>query len=155
MQLFYFLRNRLRFVKLLLLLFFSISSVAQAQSLEQNISQLLTTKSCVKCDFRNADLSYLDLSGVNIEAANLTGANLSHTNFRGANLSSTILLKVDLVDTKLAGANLKNADLSDQDIDETFEWVEIIGTQLEGAKFKDDIVCGAFPVKGGWGCRHL
>ena len=65
------------------------------------------------------------------------------------------MLRLKLGDTALSGANLKNADLSDLDIDAVFEYVEIIGTQFEGARFKDGVVCGPPPTKGGWGCQQL
>lgn len=136
-----------------LLLFFSFT--AQPQTLSESISTLLKTNACMQCDLQGADLSNRDLTDANLEAANLTGANLTNTNLRGANLSFSILKGVIFSDTKLAGSNLRNADLSDLDIDVAFEWMEIIGTQLEGARFKEGVTCGPFPEKGGWGCQHV
>ena len=121
---------------------------------DANIRQLLVTRACVGCDLHGADLGGLDLSGVNLSAADLTGANLTATNLRGADLSRTILLHARIIDTRLSGANLRMANLSDLDIDQAFESLEIIGTQLEGARFKDGVICGPPPNKGGWGCQH-
>jgi len=118
-------------------------------------TQLLTTGNCPACDLTRADLSDQNLMGANLAGANLSGANLSNTNLRGANLQGATMLRIILSDTALAGANLKQADLSDLDIDMVFEYVEIIGTQFEGARFKYGIVCGPPPNKGGWGCQHL
>ena len=138
-------------------LFLSLSLVAVADKLasEAAKAQLLATGDCPACDLRGVDLSGRELIGANLTGANLSGANLSNTNLRGANLQGATMLRLTLSDTALAGANLKQADLSDLDIDMVFEYVEIIGTQFEGARFKYGIVCGPPPNKGGWGCQHL
>jgi len=115
-------------------------------------AQLIKTLKCPKCDLRGVDLSSLKLEAANLAGADLSGANLTGTNLRRANLQGARLLKVDLTETSLAAANLKYADLSDLDIDVAFEFVEIIATQLEGARFKYGIVCGGPPKRGGWGC---
>lgn len=117
-------------------------------------NQLLETLHCEDCDLKGVDLSNQNLSGANLENANLTSANLDNTNLRGANLQGATMLDLNLSNTPLAGANLKNADLSDIDIDEMFEYVEIIGAQFEGARFKYGIICGPAPDKGGWGCQQ-
>ena len=118
------------------------------------LSQLLENGQCPNCDLRGVDFSFRQLTGVNLNSADLRGSNLTGTNLRGANLQNANLLGVILIDTKLAGANLKNANLSDLDIDEVFESIEIIGTQLEGARFLHGVICGPPPRKGGWGCEH-
>ena len=134
-----------------------LSLIAYADKPSDNPARkrLLETGQCPVCDLRNADLSNQALIGANLAGADLSGAQLKNTNLRGANLQGATLLKLDLTETYLAGANLKYADLSDQDIDLTFEYVEIIGTQLEGARFKYGVTCGASPDKGGWGCQAL
>lgn len=141
--------------KLVPLFLILISLQSQVVADTSSIKQLLETKACPQCNLRGADLSNQNLQGVNLQAADLTGADLSSTNLRGANLSHSILKQVNFDDTLLAGANLRNADLTDLDIDVAFEWMEIIGTLLEGARFKDGVTCGPFPKKGGWGCQHL
>jgi len=140
-----------------IVLFLSLSLTAHAEPLKGKaaISELLATGNCPACDLSYTDLSGLDLTDANLAGANLSGANLRNTNLRGANLQGAIMLKLDLSDTALSGANLKQANLSDLDIDLVFEDVEIIGTQLEGARFKYGVVCGPPPDKGGWGCQHL
>lgn len=118
-------------------------------------TQLLNTLHCPACNLQKTDLSGLNLQGANLEGADLSGANLTGTNLRGANLRDATLLSITLSETALSGADLRNADMSDMDIDMVFEYIEIIGTQFEGARFKDGIVCGPAPKKGGWGCQQL
>jgi len=139
---------------LVLLSMVNSASAQQSETVASNIRHLVSTRECEGCDLHGANLEGKDLSGVNLEAADLSGANLEATNLRGANLSRAILLKARIINTKLSGANLRMADLSDLDIDQAFESLEIIGTQLEGARFADGVVCGPPPNKGGWGCQH-
>lgn len=80
-----------------------------------------------KPDGKRADLSYTDLSGLNLsgailrnanlikvilEGANLEGADLSCADLRGANLEGANLEGTDLSCSDLRGANLSNANLS-------------------------------------------
>ncbi len=138
-----------------LLLCLNLAATAETLVGEAAKAQLLATGNCPACDLSDVDLSGQKLIGVNLAGANISGANLSNTNLRGANLQGATMLRLKLSDTSLAGANLKQADLSDLDIDLVFEYVEIIGTQFEGARFEHGIVCGPPPDKGGWGCQHL
>ncbi len=68
-------------------------------------------------------------------------------------LRGAILTGVDLTETHLTGADLRDADLRHLDIDIAFEFVELIGVQLNGARFKNGVRCAGFPAKGGWGCE--
>ena len=138
-----------------LLLSLSLAVAADTLTGEAAKAQLLATGSCPACDLSGVDLSGQKLAGANLSGANISGANLTNTNLRGANLQGATMLRLKLSDTALAGANLKYADLSDIDIDLVFEYVEIIGTQFEGARFKHGVVCGPPPNKGGWGCQQL
>lgn len=119
-----------------------------------NIARLLQQRACEGCDLQGVDLSRRDLSGVNLNSANLGDANLTQTNLRGAQLRHANLRGAQLTGTQFTGADLRYADLSDMDIDESFESMEIIGTLLEGAQFKDGVVCGKLPTRGGWGCQQ-
>ncbi len=145
-------------MKILISLFvvFHFIHVANAEHFNQQsaLDQLLSTLQCENCDLSDTDLSDQILIDANLAGANLSGANLSGTNLRGANLQGAILRDVDLSDTALGGANLRDADLSDTDIDEVLEYIEIMGTQFEGARFKHGIICGSAPEKGGWGCQQ-
>ncbi len=139
---------------------------------QDDVDSLLNTKVCNGCDLRATDLrgkalqgaqlrwsnlNDADLRGANLNSADLTGASLeraklSNTNLQGASLEGARLLGVDLSEVRLIGADLRWADLRHLDVDAAFEFVELIGVQLEGARFKNGVRCGSFPAKGGWGC---
>lgn len=139
----------------------------------QDLRALLDTKICNGCDLESADLrdqqlagsqlqganlNRADLRGANLRGADLTGASLtqaklSDTDLRGAKLRRATLIGVDLTETHLLGADLREADLRHLDIDIAFEFVELIGVQLDGARFKNGVRCAGFPTKGGWGCK--
>jgi uncharacterized protein YjbI with pentapeptide repeats len=75
-----------------------------------------------KDNLAEADLSYLDLSRLNLRDANMQEANLrrsdlSHTDLRGANLEGanlarTILYETDLREARLVGAEVTLLQLS-------------------------------------------
>jgi len=138
-----------------LFLILHVSAAADSNTGAAATDQLLATGHCPACDLTGADLSAQNLTGANLAGANLSRVNLGNTSLRGANLQGAIMRGVKLSDTALAGANLRQADLSDIDIDRVFEYIEIIGIQFEGARFKYGVVCGPPPDKGGWGCQHL
>ena len=146
-------------MKIIFIFALLISLIFEVHAGESNnpasLKQLLETLACPGCDLRNADLSGQNLQNANLASANLSHANLTKTNLRGASLNSAILTGVTLSETALSGADLRNADLSDIDIDKVFEYIEIIGTQFEGARFKHGVICGPPPRKGGWGCQQL
>ncbi|MBI4782736.1 MAG: pentapeptide repeat-containing protein [Oscillatoriophycideae cyanobacterium NC_groundwater_1537_Pr4_S-0.65um_50_18] len=104
-----------RFLPLAALLSFSLAAPAQAENL-QHTQQLLSTKSCERCDLSKAGLTYANLSGANLSRADLSQANLSRiilrgANLKGANLSGAVLFSADLTGADLSGANLSGADL--------------------------------------------
>lgn len=148
-------------------------SAASTQAFEAaDLQALLDTKVCNGCDLAGADLrskqlegarlkwtdlSRADLRGANLSGADLTGAvleraKLDGANLQGAKLEGAHLFGVDLSDVRLIGADLRWVDLTHLDVDLAFEFVELIGVRLEGARFKDGVRCTGFPAKGGWGC---
>jgi uncharacterized protein YjbI with pentapeptide repeats len=155
----------------------SILIVAHALSASafdaQHLTTLLDTKICNECnlesailrdeqldgaELKGANLNKADLRGANLRGADLTGASLtqaklSDTDLRGAKLRRATLMGVDLTETHLIGADLREVDLRHLDIDIAFEFVELIGVQLDGARFKHGVRCAGFPTKGGWGCK--
>ena len=72
---------------------------------------------------KRADLSYVDLAGVD-----LTNVDLSYADLKGANLSYT-----KLINAKLKGTNLKDADLSYADL----SCAKLINAKLINAKLID------------------
>ena len=81
------------------------------------VCELGTEAACNALDFRRANLSGADLTGVtgardarfeqtDLSLADFTGAQLRGAVFSGANLSQAIMVGVDLVDADLRGARL-------------------------------------------------
>ncbi len=106
-------------------------------------------------DLRGADLTNTDLKGANLGAAKLDAATLEGTDLRGANLRGASLRRTSLFATRLTGADLRDADLRDLDADHDLEYIDLIGVQLDGARFKHGVRCAGFPAKGGWGCKAI
>ncbi len=110
----------------------------QALSLNpQDLAQLKTTGSCPRCDFSGANLTQLNLAGVNLRDANLKGATLSQVNLTnadltGANLEAAILNSANLNGASLTGTNLKSASLENADL----SYAGLISANLEAANLK-------------------
>ncbi len=81
-----------------------------------------------------ANLSYADLSDINLvnadlSKADLTGVNLNRSDLRNANLLGTKLYEASLVNAKLNGCNLTEARLMGANLEETeFEDASLKGT---------------------------
>ena len=78
-----------------------------------DLEKLKTTKACVQCDLRRANLSGADLSGYDLSGAQLFGADLQHANLKGANLKGANLYEAKLKDADLSGADLSGAIWTD------------------------------------------
>lgn len=120
------------------------ATTAQAANPE-DVTRLLSTKSCNSCDLSGADLVGVDLTGAqlegaNLNAANLTGADLTGANLTkaslagsnlvGANLQQSILTETSLVYANLALAQLNNALLNKTDL----QAANLTGSDWQGAK---------------------
>lgn len=100
----------------------------------QHTSQLLSTKSCVKCDLAGAGLVLADLRGANLQGANLSQANLSRANLAGADLTGANLAGASLNGANLTGANLRNANLIRTDLRSAYLTdVDLTGVNIETA----------------------
>ena len=100
-----------------LIIFFLILYICPANAFnEEDLEKLKSTKECVKCDLRRANLSEENLKGANLEGANLSRANLTDVDLSGANLMSADLRRADIFDSDLTDANLKGAKLSSGDL---------------------------------------
>lgn len=95
-------------------------------------------------DLINADLRFSNLRGANLSCANLIRTNLSHTNLRkadlshiylsGTDLSYANLSEVDLYDSDLKNTNLRHADLSKSNLrNTTFDYANLNHAQLTDA----------------------
>ena len=71
-----------------------------------NVSRLLETKECIRCDLSGADLSGADLNEANLEGANLTNADLSEASLADAYLVGAILDGANLTKTNLNNSQL-------------------------------------------------
>lgn len=63
-----------------------------------------------RANLSRVDLRGVDLRDANLQAATLRGANLQAVDLRGANLQGARLQRVDLQEAKLQKANLKGAE---------------------------------------------
>lgn len=99
--------------------------------------------------FKNADLSYTDLRGINFNNIDLSGADLRGTDLRYVNLSCTDLSNTNLSGANLVGANLVGANLSKADLSHTnLSEANLVGadlshTNLSDANLKDASLRGA------------
>ncbi len=87
---------------------------------QQNLEQLIKTRSCRGCDLKDLNLNRLDLSGVDLEGANLSHAKLYLTDLSDANLKNTTLTGAIFGGADLGGADLRGAGLSGTSLDSAY-----------------------------------
>jgi len=85
-------------------------------------------------DFRNADLSNVDLNGSTLQMADFRRANLYNANLSKANLLHSIFCRANLRDANMREADVVQSDLSN---------ASLINTDLRGAYLIDVIVDSA------------
>lgn len=128
---------------------------AKAQSVEENIETLLSTKSCPGCYLAGADLTLANLNGANLRGADLTYAysergDFSDADFRDADLSGAIFAVGDMggadftgaymVDTQFiqstaTSAIFQNADMTDAYLSDSYLIrATLLGANLSGAE---------------------
>jgi len=96
------------------------------RSVDDKISLLKSSGSCVFCDLtqgnfkgadiKGVDLRYANLSGANLSNSNLSGANFYYANFQDANLQNADLSYTSFNKTNLIRSNLSGVDLSRRDL---------------------------------------
>ena len=99
-----------------------------------SVQQLLSTKKCLGCNLRGANLDKADLNGVDLSNAILIDADLDETNLSNANLSGADLTDADLGKANLTGANLSKANFTKADLEDA---------NLTNANVTDTIFTGA------------
>jgi tetratricopeptide (TPR) repeat protein len=121
-------------------LFSAIVSIpANAENFNQ-LSQLLSTKECVKCDLSGTGLVMADLAGAKLSSANLSQANLSQANLSGADLSGADLSGASLYGANLTGANLKGAKFERTDLRSAYlnnanlDSISLENAQIQGTR---------------------
>lgn len=93
-----------------------------------------------------ANLSALELCGINLEHASLAGANISYCDLTGANLHGAHLFETRMIDSDLIRVNFSNAFVVEVTFAESrlnyadfygahFEYVDLSFAQLGGANF--------------------
>ena len=87
-----------------------------AQSNDELVQRLLTTKECTGCNLSGLNLNGLDLGDVNLSGADLTDASLKNTILVGANLRGAILRGANLTQAMLTGADISGADFTYADL---------------------------------------
>ena len=128
---------------------------ANAQTVDANVTTLISTNSCVNCDLSGSDLTGNDLTFTTLNGADLSNANLSGvslfeglmigTNFSGADLSNT-----DLRGSDMTSANMTNADLTGAFFDNSvLKSALFVGADITDASFDNASLVGAIWIDGG------
>jgi uncharacterized protein YjbI with pentapeptide repeats len=135
------------FLSVVAVLSLSWVTPAQAENFA-DVSKLLSTRECPKCDLSNAGLVHANLAGVNLREANLLRANLSRAvltgaDLRGADLRGASLFGVDLTQADLTGAKLAGADLREANL----AGANLTGTDIATANLKDALGVGNYAGK--------
>lgn len=87
----------------------------------------------MRADLSWEDLSWVELNGANLSWVNLHGAKLPNAKLHGADLDGAELYGADLRDADLAGADLRNANLAHADLSRA----NLAGADLSGANLSN------------------
>ena len=127
-----------------------VAGAVQAHAADEDqVRQLLETKSCARCDLSEADLGQKNLfqanvAGANLRDANFSGANLGNADLTGARLGGAKLAGVKLISAKLDEVGLEKTDLTEATLTGAqMKNALLTGTQLRGAKLYDVDLEGA------------
>jgi len=116
-------------------------TVAFAENLA-DLNQLLSTRTCQRCNLVDAGLVRADLAGAQLQGTNLTNANLSRADLTGADLSGANLTDASLHGAILTGANLSGAILTGTDLRNAY----LNKAQLQNANLETAYIRGAIGV---------
>lgn len=120
-----------------------------SQNLSELTKQVLSTRTCIRCDLRGANLEGADLKKANLEGANLAGATLKGARLESANLIGAVLDNADLSNTnlkliRLSLASLKQAKLTNSALNgSNLESTDLSYANLDRASLNP---VGVFPV---------
>lgn len=132
-------------------------SIIQIRAMVKNsaVNELLRKYEAGERDFAGIDLSFTDLShlnlkGVNFSRAILEGVNLSRTNLKFADFSGAHLEGADLTGADLFNAKLRRAKLNDAQLVEAFlDSADLTDANLLGANLSDaDLLRAKMPDGG-------
>jgi hypothetical protein len=94
----------------------------------------------------NGETPLVSLAGADLSRLNLRGVNLSEFDLSNANLSGANLYEADLTDADLSGADLSNANLSDAVLTGCdLRGARLDGADLSGANIGDAAFDGTLP----------
>ena len=108
---------------------------------DEDLTKLLNTNNCPKCDLSGINLRRVDLNGANLEGANLERAilfdvDLIKANLRGANLKYTELKKSNFQRAQLQSANLQYAEITRTDFERSnLQNADFRGTHFSRVRF--------------------
>jgi uncharacterized protein YjbI with pentapeptide repeats len=109
-----------------------------------DVTRLLETKACERCDFHGADLRGANLGNANLQQSNLQFANLEFANLGNANLRDIYLDGAKLGSANLGSANLEFAKLGNADLGSAnLGSANLRGAYLNGANLENANLRGA------------
>ena len=116
-----YLKNIFIFFSIFYLLFCIQKIFAKDQYSIKDLSKLIKTNICDKCnlegvDLVNKDLSYAQITNSNLKNANLSGGLLDNINFRGSNLSGSSLKNASIRNGQFLNTNLNGTDFQYSDL---------------------------------------
>jgi hypothetical protein len=97
---------------------------------------------CIKSksvpEFLEMDLSYIDLSELNLEGSNFQGCNLMYVNFSGSNLQNSNFEDANLMNANFTNANLSNTILNGSNLmGASLQFANLQGADIRGANLKN------------------
>lgn len=112
----------------------------------RNASELIQSYIGGQRNFRNANLSGLELKRAHLPEIDLQGAYLRWADFQGANLKLANLSWADLQKANLSDANLQKAMLKEANLRKAnLQWADLQEAQLQGANlFQSHLMCANF-----------
>lgn len=96
------------------------------QSINPDVTELLTTRSGKNKSFVKENLKRAKLQGVNLSKADLTEADLSEADLRHADLTDAILTKTQAIGTDFTGATLTGACIENWNVDSTTQLEKVV-----------------------------
>lgn len=111
----------------------TLGTAAHAQDASQ-IARVQSGQSCPGCNLFQADLSYLDLPGIDVSGSRLRQASLALVTMNGARFDNANLSVANLFGGRFTSASFRGADLSRANLVGAYlHSADLTGANLEGA----------------------
>ena len=114
-----------------------INGICLEKILEDHKKWLMDSREGKKMELKNANLSNIDLGGVNLISADLSCANLIGANLNNADLSGANLIGADLRNADLSGADLRVIEAHNFTVDESILTGESVQVEKNEIVMKD------------------